>query len=345
MAASSPPPPPIGYSPAYPGGLLWLPPVPRGSATHQAVHRIREGIHTFLIANVVALVSGVFAFALSLLIYLVGIPFLLGGFPFGGPGAGMGPFPGNSSAPMPPAFPVSLVLLIVFGIFIGILGLIEFILVIIAWIRWRQGVKDLVPASWEYGPLPHQGALDAEMDYSYTVLFFILGLVALILGASLLVALAFVSVGSPATGLATFVTYALLVGGVYFLLEFFMYYYASRSLLRGIWETANPGIRQKLDSGRLLMLVGGAFAGAGFLSSLLRPVGFIGFLGPLFLVWGLMRFESAYNEWLAFPPPCPPAPATAPGFGGSLYPPPLAMAGWGGPPGGVPGPFPPPPQG
>ncbi len=322
---------------------MWLPPVPRGSATHQAVHRIREGIHTFLIANVVALVSGIFAFVLSLLIFLVGLPFLVGGFPLGGPGAGMGPSPGNLSGPTPPALAVSLVLLIVFAIFVGILALIEFILVIIAWIRWRQGVKDLVSASWEYGALPHQGALDAEMDYTSTVLFFILGLVALILGGSFLVFFAFVSVGSPATGLATFVTYSLLVGGIYFLLDFFMYYYASRSLLRSIWETANPGIRQKLDSGRLLMLVGGAFAGAGFLSSFFRPVGFIGFLGPLFLVWGLMRFESAYNEWLAFPPPCPPGPATAPGFGRSLYPPPPAMAGWAGPPGAVPGPFPPPP--
>lgn len=209
----------------------------------------------------------------------------------------------------------------------GLIGLINFILIIISWLRWRDGVRQLVTAAPEYGPTHANEAKEARRDYGYTVwtfILFILTIIVVVGAATVVIASTVVGhIGLNRTAALTaaqasqlrsevlaLIVVAVIAGAVY---QFIQYLFASRSLKASFFSLASPEQRNLLDRGRTLTLVGAALYFATALE-LVTPYGaLIAILPPLLILLGFTNLLNAYDGWLAGrptvasgPPPAPP---------------------------------------
>jgi hypothetical protein len=343
------PPPPVAYQPragAYPPAG---PPVGPGSwwafrplPVREHLGRIREGIRWYLLVLLLNFLSAIAGAAF--VGYVVGGVF--SGSTANAPTAGAAVASGVSTA-------------------LGLVGLLTLIFTIVSWLKWRSGIRPLPESAMEFGPAYWTAAESAKKDYGRTVWAFLSVFLASLIFIIAIVAYAVSQVINACGGLGANNTgcvsssanvaggvlgATLAFGLVVALLEFLMYYFSSRSLVDAIRLISGPAEQQRLDRGRLWMVVGAAITPVGLVNAALileghafEPLAFVGILSPLLLLYGLYEIHGAYSAWLErrSPPPTGP-PASGPPYAPppvQPYSPPMAQ------PYGAPPPQPPPPFG
>lgn len=237
------------------------------------------------------------------------------------------------------------------GLLSGLAVFVAFILIIIAWLRWRDGIRPLPQAAMASGQLYALAAQEAVKNYSRTFWMFILQILSAIGFAIVLVAVIIGSVAgcigqnstTNSSGCATHVTgiignivgvtvgYAVVV----FVLTLLMYYFATTSLVGALRAIASPAEQTRLDRGRLFAILGVVLSPLGLLNLALvdgninvPAIAFVGLISPLLLLYGFYELHGAYSSWTASkvdrgpPPTTPGAPGPYNPYGGF---PPVAM--------------------
>jgi hypothetical protein len=200
------------------------------------------------------------------------------------------------------------------------------ILTIVSWVKWRSGVLYLSQSAIEYGTGYLHAADTARKDYSRAVWSFLAILIGSIIFSIVLAAYVLSQLANSCSQFGANNTTCLsngvavsaggVVGGILAfglvaaLLEFLQYYFASRSLVDALRPLASSEGQQRLDRGRLAMVVGAALTPVGLVNAGLillgrgfPPLGFVGLLTPLLLLYGLYEIHQAYAAWLARPVP------------------------------------------
>ncbi len=196
-------------------------------------------------------------------------------------------------------------------ILLAAVALASFILTIVAWLRWREGIKALPMAVLEYGPQFGDGARRALRDYDYTVYMFIVSIVVSIASAVtvllIVFSIAFSQTPSSLSSFAVELTEVVLVFDILVaVVEFLIYYFASASLRGALYPLAGPAEKQALDQGRMLMIVGAVLVGIAAFSTVVSAIlGLVVVAGYAVLAYGLYTIRSAYDRWLANPMPPP----------------------------------------
>ncbi|MCI4320736.1 MAG: hypothetical protein L3K05_00290 [Thermoplasmata archaeon] len=341
------PPPPSGIAPVGPpimgppAGWAYGPSVP------ELLGRVNEGVRWYLIVLILQFLGAAASAAVS-------------GYVLGG-GAFAAPISGNTNGG---AFASVLLL----GLGLAIFGVLAFVLTIVAWVKWRSGVRALPDAAPSMGAAYLESARLAARSYSRTIYAFIAEIVssiALAIGITALIVAETLgslpncsggnrTVPCSSTGSVSIpnseIQAAIVVGGLVFeLFAFLVYYFASTSLVAALAPLASPAQQEELHQGRLAVLLGAALLPLGLVAEVVGYVGpqipalgFLGLVSPALLLYGMYRIHGAYSGWCDAHPPPPmgyagpwaaPAPSYSPGT-------PYGYA----PPTGVPYAPPPPPR-
>ncbi|MCI4332959.1 MAG: hypothetical protein L3K01_04435 [Thermoplasmata archaeon] len=326
--ALPPPPPPPYYAPPYPGQMtpvgppLGSPPTGYryGPPARELIRKIGDGVRWYLVTLVLSLLSAIGSAVLTG--YVVSSAFGLGGSSL--PSAGLS---ASSTA---------------LAIGLGVLGLLVFVLTIVAWLSWRSGVRQLPAAAMEFGSAYATSAQSALKDYGRTVWSFLSILIGTVVFAIVLAAYivsqAFAHCSGPlqsnntscvtsgASTLSNTVGIVLVFGLIVALLQFLQYFFASRSLVDSIRPLVAEPQQQRLDRGRLFMVIGAGLTPVGLINAALLlgnhavPVlGFVGLLTPILLLLGLYQIHEVYVGWNSASPQ-----GGAPSGGYPAYQPPMA---------------------
>ena len=290
-----------------------LPPIGSGSETRYGAERIRSAISLYRVLVILMVVGAVLGAIVSIATrspYLGGV----GGI---GPGnTGSSTFNGGAAAAVAAAGALALVLVIVL-----------LIITIIAWLRWRDGIRRIVSESGAMGAAQFQHAQRAEKNYSYTVWTFILGLVSIVIAVIVLAAVIFAAVSgsihvnnttgqltnSPANvtksignSLLYWAAGAAVLGAVF---NFLLYYFASTSLREAIAGVASPEALARLKEGRHHILLGVALGFGSVGSIVVSYASLFSAAAAIFLLLGFSALLDGYDKYLAAPPsPGPPPP-------------------------------------
>ncbi|MCI4326239.1 MAG: hypothetical protein L3K16_01175 [Thermoplasmata archaeon] len=219
---------------------------------------------------------------------------------------------------------------------VTLLGFLALLLTLVAWLKWRSGVLALRDSAGESGPAYQQAADSARRDYGRSLWSFLSIILASIVFSIALAAYVFerIAAACPAASggvnpncpanvapLTLVGTSEAIVafGLVAAVLQFLVYYYASRSLVDALRPLVGSTEQRRLDRGRLVMVVGAALtpvgilnAGLGLLGISFLPLAFAGLVTPILLLAGLYQIYAAYSAWLGRPgPPFAPAPPIA----------------------------------
>ncbi len=281
---------------------------PPGEATAHALGEIRRGMRLYQVYLVVGLVG-----SLALLAWAgsTGIPQFVGVPTLPWVGGALTPTstaPPTQSGGGPVVQALELVgLLIVVS---------EFAFILVAWLTWRSGVRDLPYAIFEFGADACARARAAADDYRRTLLSVIASLlvgigltVAVVVFVVELVVGGYDSAPGPGTPSAAQLTdfrlefLAVVVGGIVLagIVGFVMYYFATRSLVRSLEPVARPAQREALASGRRWVLVGGALTPLSLLALIHPLLELVGLLPPVVILLGFSRMLGAYDTFLASP--------------------------------------------
>jgi hypothetical protein len=313
------PPPPAPVDSPYPGAIAPIgrplsSPAPQGwghrpPPLREPIGRVHDGVRWYLVALLLQLIIGVVSAAF--------FGYVLGGF------STTGDLSTSTTGG------ADLEALVTF------LGFLTLILTIVAWLKWRSGVLGLRDSAWESGPAYRQSAESARRDYGKALWSFLSILLASIVFSIGLAAFVFerIAAACPAAGggsptceasvtpltLAGFGEAVIVFGLVAAVLEFLVYYYASRSLVDSLRPLVGSAEQARLDRGRLAMVVGAALTPVGLLNTGLSligpsylPLAFGGLVTPFLLLYGLYQIYQAYSAWLGRPgPPFAPAPPIA----------------------------------
>ncbi|MCI4317170.1 MAG: hypothetical protein L3J96_01405 [Thermoplasmata archaeon] len=277
-----------------------------GRSTVRAVGEIRRGLHYYRIYLVLSLVASL---ALAGVTLATGVP------QSSGLSISSADWYGNNSSSAAGALGgggqaaaagISAVAVLVF--------VIGFVLLLVAFLAWRGGVKQLEISAVEHGGAHVTEAAAAARDYTRALFLWITELVAGIV-AVVLVTFEVISATIKITpaGMTNQVSidYArlhreLLIGFAAVLLiswvfGFLVYYFASRSIRDSFSSMATPAQRELLGSGRQLVLVGASLTILSALSLVYYPLALLAVVPFFFLIIGFSRLLEAYDSWLAAP--------------------------------------------
>ncbi len=210
----------------------------------------------------------------------------------------------------------------------GFVALASLILVIVSWVRWRNGLREFESARGS--PYSPTSAVEpSRRFYTGTLVAFLLQIAAAIAIGAFIGLLTFQAVVSNvATGASSLaaleneirvtVIASVVVSAI---LSAAMYYCASSSLGAVIRPTSSPVEIARLDRARQLMVVGALVALSGALVLVSFWLLLVAVIGPILILLGLQDLRAAYSAWLAGHPALPPPP---PGPSAVLLAPPLA---------------------
>ena len=147
-----------------------------------------------------------------------------------------------------------------------LVGFVAFVLLIIAWLKWREGIRAIARSSGEYGPVHATEAEQANRDYGRTVWMFAAILISTVAGVIVAAAIVVSAlVGSFTTSSTTInissfwtelVVFVICFAVFLTFLNFLMYYFSSRSLKGEFYSLASPETKAQMESARLFMLIG-----------------------------------------------------------------------------------------
>src|SRR5260221_10010919 len=138
------------------------PPAPPSGSTIRAVGEVRKGIYRYRIYLILAVISSLFT---------AGAGVVSNSAAFTGASIPTSIWTGNNTSSVTSAPDASSTGL---SIVAGFVALIGFIVLLIAWVSWRGGVRQLVAAAPEFGPEHQRAVEEAERDYGRTVWTYIL---------------------------------------------------------------------------------------------------------------------------------------------------------------------------
>ena len=285
--------PPLGYS---------APPYRYGPPVREQIAKIHDGILWYLVTQFLSVVSGIGSALVTGYVLTTSV----------GIGNGNLPNAGIAAASIGAEYAL------------GLLGLLVLVLTLVSWVKWRSGIRPLPDVAMEYGPAYATAARSAAKDYSRTIWTFI-GIIL----ASIIFALALAAylvsqtlgrcagrfpAGNNSTcltpgsipALSDIVGIVLAFGLLIAVFQFLLYFFASRSLVDAIRVLVSDADRQRLDRGRLLMVVGAGLTPLGLVNAALLigghstpALGFIGLIPLILIVAGLYSIHRAYSSWLS----------------------------------------------
>lgn len=309
--ALRPPPPPTYYAPPYSGSMapigppIGMPPTGYryGPPARELIRKIGDGVRWYLITLVLSLLAAIGSAVLTG--YVVSSAFGFGGTSL--PSAGIS----ASSAAL--------------SLGLGVLGILVFVFTIVAWLKWRSGVRQLPAAAMDFGPAYVTSAQSALKDYGRTIWSFLSILIGTVIFAIVLVAYILSQIfghcsgplqsnntsclSSSASNVSGTVGIVLVFGLLVALLQFLEYFFASRSLVDSLRPLVPEPQQQRLDRGRLFMVIGAGLNPVGLINAALLianhsvPVlGLVGLLTPTLLLLGLYQIHEVYVTWNSAPP-------------------------------------------
>jgi hypothetical protein len=210
------------------------------------------------------------------------------------------------------------------SVVVTLLSIVLLILVLVSWLRWRDGVRPLPRSAPSLGASYVSVASSAARDYARTVWAYIAALAfsvgsgfALEFIAASHVGSTFCETGSTGQTCTTTVSsstetlIATLAFGLFLQILFILvYYFSTRSLRGALRPLASPLQQQQLDRGRIVMLAGAAIAPVSLLNVglalgdvSLGAFSLVGVISPVLLVYGMYQIYHAYDVWCRAHPP------------------------------------------
>ncbi|HZY69836.1 MAG TPA: hypothetical protein VFF67_02515 [Thermoplasmata archaeon] len=307
MTGSVPPTPPPFGAPLPGSSQWWMGPNP-ADERRRALGEIRSSISVYRIAVIllllVALIDGGYA-------VLTGV--VVSGY-----------FGSVSSGSATTAVSGSALGLAALG---GVLGFAAFIVTLIAWWKWRGGVRRLDDPVVPYGESPW-GATGAKRYYSYTVWTFIISILATIgiVIAFAAVLLTSLNVHVNPNGTVTQPTQAQIQSAIHSafgvliaavvvaaVLTFLQYYFATTSLVRGARPGAPAGAVAQLEGGQRYVLIGAAVSFVAIAGFVTPYATFAAAIAPVLYLVGYTSILQGYDAVIQAPPAgSPPAAPTGP---------------------------------
>ena len=200
----------------------------------------------------------------------------------------------------------------------GVLGLAGFIISVIAFVRWRQGVAEIRKTAVAQGPFQPAvlsgAAAQAERGYVRSVWMMVVGLITVIGGAvAIVVALlgslhitsnpnGTVNAPTPSqvnNALASVVVYAVVLAAVLLLVELLLAYFVTESL-QGFANSGVPKVAPiDLSPTRSLVLLSVVVSVAGILNFVYLGLGAVALAGPILMLVACQQYLRAFDERLA----------------------------------------------
>lgn len=199
----------------------------------------------------------------------------------------------------------------------GVLGFAAFIVTLIAWWKWRGGVRRLDEPLGSYGT-PGAEATGARKYYGYAVWMFVLTILTSIgvAVAVTAVVLSNLNIHVNPNGTVTPPTQAqiqssihaavgVIVAGLVVgaLLNLLMYYFATTSLVRAARPGASSAVQTQLAGGQRLVVVGAVVSFVTLAGLVTSYAAFAGALAPVLYLVGYTWIIQAYDAVIASPTP------------------------------------------
>lgn len=200
---------------------------------------------------------------------------------------------------------------------VAALALASFIVGLIAFLRWRDGVKDLRLATRSANPLPSMvtsgPAAEADRGYTRAVWTLLACILTLIAGVVVIFALTLGSLApvlhpngtltAPGPGqIASAVQIAVRAGVglavVLLALELLLTYFVTESLHGVVTSGGYTGGTVGLGSARVIALVAVGIAATGLLNFVVTGLGAVAVVGPLLLLVACQRYLVAFDQRL-----------------------------------------------
>ncbi len=199
-------------------------------------------------------------------------------------------------------------------------GLVALVVTLLAWLKWREGVRVLEQSSIEGGRDHVLAVVGARRYFSYTVWiwvgFIILSIAVVLLGVGVITA-TFVSglqtnstfqctselVGAVNAELRTLVTVLGIGSAVYSIL---LYWCATRSLSMSIGSISGPSTRRQLKEASWLILAGAGLTFGAIGLGYAVAFSLFSVASVTLLLVGFWRLDHAYTGWLSPRPPLGP---------------------------------------